>query len=252
MRGYFEAISAAASAEIQRTYIAKHLGVPTSRIEPMFQPLRIEMRYLYNQELRSIWATAPLVMMIVLTWMTPLLMALSVVREKETGAIYNIYASTIRRSEFLLGKLLPNVVISSVNALALWLLAVLYFGAPFRGNLFVFTLATLLFVLATSCFGLLISLIVRTQQAALMASIILGSMVAMQYSGLNTPIADMEGANYVIAHLFPAMYYTAIVEATFLKDGGLAQVWGEMLSLLACAVWMWGLALFRFHKRMRA
>ena len=43
-------------------------------------------------------ACAPSLIMFILTLVVPLLMALNVVREKETGAIYNIYASTVRAS----------------------------------------------------------------------------------------------------------------------------------------------------------
>jgi ABC-2 type transport system permease protein len=251
VRGYLEAISGAASGEIQQSHAAKRLGIAPTRMPPMSQPVRIEVNFLYNQELRTIWTLAPMVMMIVLMWITPMLLALSVVRENETGSIYNIYASTVRRTEYLAGKLFPNIILSSVNALVLFLLAVFYFGAPFKGNLLLFACATLLYVLATSCFGLLISLMVRTQQAALLASIILGAMVAMQYSGLQTPIADMKGMNWLVAHCFPAMYYTAIIEATFLKGGGLMQIWSDLLALLGCSVWMGSVTLLQFHKRVR-
>jgi ABC-2 type transport system permease protein len=59
---------------------------------------------------------------------------LGVVREKETGSIYNIYSSTVSRLEFLVGKLAPYVAISAVNVVVLWLMAVLLFAVPFKGS----------------------------------------------------------------------------------------------------------------------
>ena len=70
----------------------------------------------------------------------------SIVREKETGAIYNIASSTVTRLEFLLGKLLPVVVISMINAVVLWLTVTYYFGVTFRGSLLQLAFATLLYV----------------------------------------------------------------------------------------------------------
>lgn len=96
--------------------------------------LRIEMRMLYNQSGKSIWSMAPKLIMMVLMMTPPLLTAVSVVREKERGSILNIYASTVSRAEFLLGKLVPYAGISMVNGVFLWALAVFYFQAPFKGS----------------------------------------------------------------------------------------------------------------------
>ena len=74
----------------------------------MAQPVRLQPRFLYNPELRSIVVIAPSLIMLVLMLVPPLLIAVSIVREKETGAIYNIASSTVTRLEFLLGKLLPG------------------------------------------------------------------------------------------------------------------------------------------------
>jgi ABC-2 type transport system permease protein/ribosome-dependent ATPase len=252
VRGYLEAINSAASGDLLVGTLARRLGVSPERAQVLLQPARIEVRYLYNQELRNAWTTAPMLLMVILTWTTPLLMALSVVREKETGSIYNVYAATITRAEFLAGKFLPTGLIGLLNAGLLWLVATAYFGAPFRGSLPLFALASALYVLAVSSLGLLISLAVRTQQAAQMLAVIVGTMVATQYSGMNTPVADMTGANYVIAHIFPAMYYTTIVEGSFLKGARLAQLWPELLALtLYAAAGLW-VGHWRFRKRVRA
>jgi ABC-2 type transport system permease protein/ribosome-dependent ATPase len=210
------------------------------------------VRYLYNQEMRAAWTITPLLLMIILIWTTPLLMALSVVREKETGAIYNMYASTLSRAEYLIGKLLPNVAFSFINAILLFLLATRYYGAPFRGNLPVFALASLFYVAGISCLGLLISLIARVQQAALIMTIIIASIIMNQYSGINVSIADMTGPNYVMAHLFPPMYYTEVIQSSCLKGGGLKELWPDVLALAVCALAMFGIVLGLFRKRVPA
>jgi ABC-2 type transport system permease protein/ribosome-dependent ATPase len=74
----------------------------------------------------------------------PFLTALGVVRRK-SGAIYNVYASTLSRAEYLIGKLLPYVGISVVNAGLLSVMAWLLFGTPFKGNLLLFFIATVLY-----------------------------------------------------------------------------------------------------------
>ena len=251
VQGYIEAINAIASGELQVGFVAKRLGIDSERAVALLQPLRLEVRYLYNPELKSIWSVAASMMMFILIMTAPLLAALSVVREKETGSIYNIYASTLGRSEFIIGKLLPNVLISFINALVLWGMAMWYFGAPFKGDIAFFLLATLLYVLCTSSLGLLVSMLVRTQQAALMITVILSVIIALQFSGMLTPVALLTGPNYLIAHLLPAMYYQNVVLGAFLKGSGWAALWPEALALAGYSAAALGLVVLLFHKRTR-
>jgi ABC-2 type transport system permease protein/ribosome-dependent ATPase len=251
VQGYIEAINAIASGELQVGYVSKRLGVSTARALQLLQPLRLEVRYLYNPELRSVWSVSASMMMFILIMTAPLLAALSVVREKETGSIYNIYASTIRRAEFILGKLLPNVLISFINAVVLWLMAMWYFGAPFKGNIPFFLLATLLYVLCTSSLGLLVSMLVRTQQAALMIAVILSVIIALQFSGMLTPVSLLTGPNWLLAHLLPAMYYQNVVLGAFLKGSGWAVLWPEALVLAVYSAAVLGVVVLLFRKRTR-
>jgi ABC-2 type transport system permease protein/ribosome-dependent ATPase len=178
-------------------------------------------------------------------------MALSVVREKETGAIYNVCTSTITRAEFLTGKLLPSISISCINAGILWLLATWYFGTPFKGSLLFFAAATLLYVLCTTGLGLLISLLVSTQQAAMIISLVMSIIVSIQFSGLITPVSSLSGGNYAIAHAFPAMYYNAVVKGAFLKAVGLDVLWPQLLLFVLYATAVFFLCYLVFHKRTR-
>ena len=251
IQGYVEAINAAANAELQTGYLMRKAGIPADRAAHWLNPVRLEVRYLYNQEVKSIWAVAPALIMFILTLSTPLLMALSVVREKETGSIYNMYASTVSRGEYLLGKLLPNIGIAAINSVALWLLAVFWFGAPFKGGLAFFACATLLYIVCVSSIGLLISLLVRTQMAAMIISVVFSTIVSMQFSGLIAPVFSMSGANYVIAHLFPPMYFNTVLQGTFLKGVGLEVLWVNLLVFIAYGVGLWLLCHRLLRKRTR-
>ncbi len=232
--------------------MSARLGIAQSRAVALIQPVKIEVRYLYNQEARSIWSTAPSLMMFTLMLVVPLLTSLSVVREKESGAIYNVYASTISRGELIAGKLLPSVAIAALNACVLWLIATHYFGAPFKGSLALLALGTLLFIVCAAGFGLVISFLVRTQQAAIIVTTILATLLAMQYSGIMTPISSMTGATRAIAYAFPPMYYENIIKGTFMKGVGTAVLWPDLLFLLGFAAAVLVAAYALFHKRVRS
>ena len=251
-KGYVIAINAAFNGELLAGYISRRLGVSLEQAAAMAQPVGIQLRYLYNQEMKSVWSMAAALMMFVLMITPPFLTALGVVREKENGSIYNIYASTVTRGEFLIGKLAPYVGISVINIFILWLMATMLFGAPFKGDPLFFFIASVIYVICTTGIGLLVSLIVRTQVAAMMLTVVVTIVPSVLYSGLLVPIASMDAQAQFEAHLFPAMYYTDIALGSFLKGIGLEQLWGKVLALVIYAIVLWVLSYLLFHKRPRS
>jgi len=252
IRSYLEAINAQANAEYRARAAAAQGGGAADLRSQSATPVRLETRFLYNPEVRSVVMTAPSLIMLVLMLVPPLLIAVSVVREKETGAIYNIASSTVTRLEFLLGKLLPVVAISMIDAVILWLIVSGYFGVEFRGNLAHFAFAVLLYVFATASLGLLVSAAVRTQQAAIIITTISAMIVATQFAGFFAPLDTAEPANQVLARFFPAGYFLPVVRGMYLKGAGMDVFWKELAALVVYAVVVLCLAHALFHKRTKA
>jgi ribosome-dependent ATPase len=64
---------------------------------------------------KSLPAMVPAVIPLLLMMIPAMLTALAVVREKELGSILNLYVTPVTRTEFLLGKQLPYVVLGMLN-----------------------------------------------------------------------------------------------------------------------------------------
>ncbi len=248
-KGYIIAINAATNAELLAKRIAQTQGVTLERARELVSPVRLELRYLYNQELNSRWSVAAALVMFILMVSPPFLTALGVVREKENGSIYNIYTSTVTRGEFLIGKLLPYIFISVINVVILWFMATVLFGAPFKGDPVFFMLASVVYVGCTTGIGLLVSLLVHTQVAAMIMTAIITVVPSVLYSGLLVPISSLEAVAQIEAHLFPAMYYTNIVLGSFIKGVGLEVLWGNVVMLIMYAAALWCFSFFLFKKR---
>lgn len=248
-KGYVTAINAAINLDSLSAHFSALTGVSRDSIRASLQPVRIETRYLYNQEVKSIWSIAPKLIMVILMLSPPFLTALGVVREKESGAIYNVYSSTLSRGEYLIGKLLPYVAISVVNACALTAFALLLFGAPFKGDPLFFLLSTILYVVCTTGIGLLVSVMVNTQVAAMVGTAIVTVVPAVLYSGMIIPIPSLSAVASVIAHLLPGMYYAEIAMGSFLKGVGFASLWLDMLILALYATALFTAGFLAFHKR---
>lgn len=248
-KGYVAAIIAHFNRRSLAGYLTKTRGMTEEQAQILIAPVQMEPRYLYNQALRSQWSMASGLMMLVLMVAPPFLTALGVVREKENGSIYNIYASTISRGEFIVGKFLPYLAISCLNMLILWWIVTQGFQTPFKGDPVFYGFASIIYVICTSGVGLLVSLLVNTQIAAVMLTMVIAFIPAMLYSGLLVPIESMDPATRFEAHLFPTLYYLRICWGSFLKGLGWPELWGDVVALLIYAILLWTIGYLNFDKR---
>ena len=248
-KGYVLAMNTSFSGEMLALYLSKKKGIPLAQAATAIQPVTLESRYLYNQSMKSDWALAPRLIMVILMMTPPFYTALGIVREKERGSIYNIYSSTVTRMEFLVGKLIPYVAISSANAVILWLIATQLFGAPFKGSLWFFIPATLLYIICTTGLGLVVSVVVQTQTAAMVVTFIVTVIPSILYSGVIVPITSLSETAQIVAHALPAMYYTNIIVGSFMKGVGLRELWIDVLVLALYASVLMTTGYRMFHKR---
>ena len=139
-------------------------------------PATIATRFRYNPDVKSLPAMVPAVIPMLLLMIPAMLTALSVVREKELGSIINLYVTPVTRSEFLLGKQLPYVVLAMLNFFLMTLLAVMVFDVPVKGSFLTLAAGALLFVIFSTGFGLFASTFTRSQIAAMFVTMI-GTMI---------------------------------------------------------------------------
>jgi len=192
----------------------------------------IETRFRYNPDVKSLPAMVPAVIPLLLLMIPAMLTALSVVREKELGSIINLYVTPVTRTEFLLGKQLPYIVMAMVNFLLMALLAITLFGVPVKGSFVTLALAALIFVLFATGFGLFASTFTRSQIAAMFVAMIGTMLPAIQFAGLLNPVSSLEGVGAVIGRIYPVTYFLTISRGVFSKALTLSDLYalfGPML-----------------------
>ncbi|MDY0067528.1 MAG: ribosome-associated ATPase/putative transporter RbbA [Steroidobacteraceae bacterium] len=195
--------------------------------------ISIETRFRYNPDVESLPAIVPAVIPILLILIPTMLTALSVVREKELGSIINFYATPTTRTEFLLGKQAPYVVLAFLNFLLLTLLSITAFGVPVKGSFTTLALATLVFVVYTTAFGLLCSTFTRTQTAAIFVAMIFSMVLAVEYAGLMNPVSSLEGFGYVIGRVQPTTHMITISRGVFGKALGFVDLHASFWAIVA-------------------
>jgi ribosome-dependent ATPase len=178
-----------------------------------------------------------------------MLTALSVVREKELGSIANFYAAPATKGEFLLGKQLPYVVVSLIQFVTLAALAVFLFQVPVKGSLLTLVLGGIIYVLASTGFGLLISVFAATQTAAIFAAAIITILPAVQFSGMFVPVSSLTGVAAVAAKIFPSTYFQSISVGAFTKALGFPTLWPDILALAVIALIYFSLSVLLLKKQ---
>jgi ribosome-dependent ATPase len=212
-------------------------------------PARIETRFRYNPDVRSLPAMVPAIIPMLLLMIPAMLTALSVVREKELGSIINLYVTPVTRSEFLLGKQLPYVLLALFNFGLMTLLSITIFAVPVKGSFLALSAAALLFVIFSTGFGLFASTFTRSQIAAMFVTIIGTIIPAVQFAGMLNPVSSLEGMGAVIGRVYPASHFLTICRGVFSKALGFSGLHASFWPLLLAVPVILGLSIVLLKKQ---
>lgn len=217
------------------TRAVRRRGVP--ELWPGITP---EPRILYNEALESTAFMAPGLIAIVLAMLSALLTAGTVVRERENGTLEQLVASPLRAQELLLGKLLPYLLVSLANTLTVIGAAWLLFHLWPAGSFWLLLLLVLVALPTMLGLGLFFSLVVNTQQLALIAAFLTTVLPSLLLSGFAFPIQNMPRPLQVVALFVPATHLLKILRGIYLKGVGLSVLWPQALILAAFSfIVMW-------------
>ena len=192
-------------------------------------------RIFFNPTLQSKNFFLPGVIAMLITVVTVMLTAMSIVKERETGTIEQIVVSPIKPIEFILGKTILFAAIGLIDILVVSVITILWFEIPFNGSV-IFLLVTGFFhIMTVLSVGIFISSISKTQQQA-MLSVFLFIIPAILLSGFIFPIYAMPEPAQIITYVNPLRYYMTILRGIFLKGTGIIELWSDLVALIVFGV----------------
>jgi len=212
--------------------------------------LEPEVRVWYNPEMRSVNYVVPGLFGVILLAFPPLLTALAVVREKETGSIQQIFASPLTSAEFIAGKLVPYGLIAFVQILLVMGFGLVWFKVPFRGDLALLLGVSLIYVFCTVGLGLLVSTLTHKQVVAMLLVLVLTLMPSFLFSGFLFPIFTMPYFLQWYAAVFPGKYFVELSRDIVMKGAETRGVWLNVGALLVYTLAIFWLAAWRFRKKV--
>ena len=243
--GYVSAINGLYNQQLLSELAARRMASGASLL-----PVQVNLSVWYNPTLESKNAVVPGLLVLILMLFPALLGALLIVREKESGTIFNLYASPTGRLEIIFGKLLPYLAVAMLDYFMIFAVSRWIFEVRFTGSFFVLTAGAVLYSVCTIGIGLLISILTRSQLAAMFTTFLVTMTTAFNYSGFVTPVASMDAVGQFIAQLIPATHFMTVVRGSYLKGFGFGYYWPQLGALAVYPLVVYTAAWLFLRKRI--
>jgi len=240
---YLSAVNTLYSAEMASAFLQRK-GLSVN-----LEPIELSSRSWYNQSFRDYTFTITGAFSMSIMGFVPILCALAIVREKESGSIQQIFASPIQPYEYITGKMAPYVILLTLDLNVVIIFGLWWFDLPFRGNFLILSAATFMMVFATVAIGFFISTLTRSQLTAMLFGVVFTLMPAFIFGDTIAPIENSPEGWRLYSCLFPARFYTGICRAQILKGTGFFSYWEDALSLLTYCIAIFLLCAWRVGRK---
>ncbi len=236
------------AAQILSAFNQQQLGDAADMLERA-PGISSSVRVLYNPSLKAVNSMIPGLMAAILMISTMTVMSQAVVRERESGTLEQMFTTPITRGEYIVGKMTPYVIISSLQISVVAAVGRYWFGVPFNGTVWVVLLGLILFVFATLGGGLLVSLVSRTRQQA-QQTVMFILLPFFVLSGFIFPIEAMPAPIVPLTYFIPLRYAIQVLRAGWLKGATVSELVVPLAAMVGFSVLIFGVALVSFRKRL--
>lgn len=202
----------------------------------------------FNPHLSYPLFMVPGILTILLTMVGGFLAALNIVVEKEIGTIEQLNVTPLRKSQVILGKLIPFWLLGFVVLTVGLIISFVVYGIVPVGPLIVIYAFAGVFLLAVLGFGLLVSTFVDTQQQAMLVGFFF-MLIFILMSGLYTPIESMPDWAQVMTRFNPVTYFVSVMRMVVIKGSGFADLGMQFGSMAILALALNSVAIWNYRKR---
>lgn len=210
-------------------------------------PLHLVTNYRYNPTSDFKTYMLPAFIVILLTLICGILPALNIVQEKESGTIQQLNVTPVRKMVLILSKMIPYWIIGLlILGVSVLILHWVYHLYPL-GSLWVLLLFSVVFIIAVTGMGIVVSNYSSTLQQAMLL-VMFFVLIFLLMSGLFTQVEGMPFWGRVIAYLNPLTYYIESLRLLYLKGAYLSDMLLNLAVLLVFSVVINFWAVFSYSK----
>lgn len=211
-------------------------------------PVRVESRAWYNPNYNVRYFTVPALLAVLALLDVMLLTALAIAKEREDGTFDQLMLTPYSTGELLAGKAFASIFVGLCQLTCGTLVARLWFQIPLMGSYVTLYTLFLTFLCASVGSGLLISVVSKNLQQAMMGCLIVAIPFAM-LSGLTTPVESMPVFFQNATRINPLRYGIKAVQRIFLEGATLPELFPTFAILLAIGGVTFTLAFLIFRRQ---
>lgn len=212
--------------------------------------IQTEFRMFYNEGLRSAYMFVPGTMALILMLISALMTSVSIAREKELGTMEVLLVSPLRPIQIVLGKVVPYMALAFIDMMVIILIGHFVFDVPIRGSIVLLIGTGTLFIMLALSLGVLISTIAKTQEIAMIISLVGLMLPTILLSGFIFPIENMPKILQWVSAAMPPRWFLAAIKDIMLKGAGVFQIWSDLLIMTAMMIFFIGLSIRKFKIRL--
>ncbi len=212
-------------------------------------PIAVSLRAWFNPNLETRWNMIPSLIGTITLIQTMMLSAMSIAREREQGTFDQLLVTPYRPAEIMVGKAVPAMIIGTIQATNILIVAQLWFQIPFQGSFVVLYAGLILFLLSAVGIGIFVSAIAATMQQ----SMLYGFLLIMPFtllSGLSTPISNMPDILQYLTFANPLRYAITIAQRVYLEGVGIDVLLPNLWPMVVIAAVTLGAATWMFRNRV--
>lgn len=244
--------SDANTANLVVNYTSKIINNYLQDITKQKLPMKInlETRMLFNEKLEGAYMYVPGTMALILMLISAMMTSITISREKELGTMEVLLVSPLKPFQIIVGKVIPYVLLSFINAVVIIVLGFLVFEVPVQGSIILLMAESLLFIFMALSLGIMISTASSNQQVAMMISMFALMLPTMLLSGFIFPTENMPVVLRYLSDIIPAKYFITIIKNIMIKGTGFIYVWKETLVLITMTAFFIIVSIKRFKIRL--
>ena len=224
LRGIVESLLAQAAPALPGVSVA---ATVTAAPMPRSRGIRATVRPVFNATLDGRPYMVAGTFGFVLTFLTTLITAISIVNERLTGTYEQLLLTPATPLEILLGKMIPLGVVFSFDLLLMMLAAGVFFQTWPEGSALLFWAVASFYVATSLSLGLIFSATSETAAEAVQKTV-LSSIPLIQLSGFIFPVRNMPEPVRSLAKLIPATHFIEVSRAIYLRGEGVVELWPEI------------------------
>ena len=207
----------------------------------------VRPKIMFNPDSRSANFFLPGLIAVLMLFITTMLTAFSVVREKERGTLEQLLVTPIRPLGLMLGKIMPYFALALIELVILLTFMRVVFSVPINGNVLLLVILSMFYLFVNLALGMLISVKANSQAEAMQSSMSI-MLPTIFLSGYVFPRHNMPLIFLAMSYLVPATYMIDTFRGIILRGATFVDLWMNAAVLAFMGIAVLFIAARRFGK----